>query len=179
MAAIERDNLKIYIVDTGTAASDLASSDVYRGNITSYDQSGGTQELETTNAFGGDIQRTLPRDEFELSMDVTPSYANETSDFASLFLGEDSTNTGAYTSALQGPKKQVYIEAEDGSSNYVTHAFNNMRVIDFEPSHSADDTRELSITFNCPPTTESGQPNYVTEASQATNIADWSTYDSV
>lgn len=179
MAAIERDNLKIYIVDSGTAASDLADSDVYKGSITNYDQSGGTQELETTNAFGGDIRRTTPRDEIELSMDVTPSYSNETSDYASLFMGEDTTNSGFYTSALQAPEKDIYIEAEDGNGNYVTHGFQNARAINFEPSHSADDTRELSITFNLPPTTEDGKPNYATTDDQASNFPDWSTFDSV
>lgn len=177
MPAIERDGITIYIVDTSVAASDLTSSDKYNGSITNYSQSGGEQEFEVTNAFGGDIQRTMPRGEFELSMEVTPSYDNEVSDFASLFMGEDSTNTGAYTSAQQADLKKVFVEAYDGDSNYVTHAFNNARVISFEPEHSADDTKTLSITFNTPALTESGKPNYVTEAVEATSFAGFGNFD--
>lgn len=177
MPAIERDGITIYIVDTGVATSDLASTDEYNGNITNYSQSGGTQEFEVTNAFGGDIRRTMPRDEFELSLEITPSYTDEVDDFASLFMGEDTTNTGAYTSAKQAPLKQVFIEADDGT-NQVTHAFNNARVIDFEPDHTADDTKTLNMTFNCAALTESGQPNYAAISDSATNFPDWSTFDS-
>jgi len=178
MPAIERDGIKIYIVDTSVAPSDLASSDVYTGSITNYSQSGGDQEFETTNAFGGDIQRTMPRSEFEVSMEVTPSYTNEIDEYASLFMGEDGSNSGVYTSALQAPLKQVFIEADDGS-NQVTHAFNNARVVSFEPEHAADDTKTLNITFNVPPTTESGVPNYQAVADSATNVTDWSSLDTL
>jgi len=178
MAAIERDGLTIYIVDVGTAASDLASSDKYIGSITNYAQSGGTQEFETTNTFGGDIQRTLPRDEFEFTIEVTPAYDELVDNYASLFMGEDGTNSDVYTSAQQAPRKQIYVEATDGSNTF-THAFNNGRFIDYEPDHSADDTLTLSMTYNTPALTEDGQPNHMVEKTAATGVTDWSSLNSV
>jgi len=178
MPAIERDGLTIYIVDTGTAASDLAESDKYKGSVTNYSQNGGTQEFETTNTFGGDIRRTLPREEFEFTLEVTPAYENEVEEYTSLFMGEDGTNQGVYTSAQQAPLKQIYVEADDGSNPF-THAFNNARATSYEPDHSADDTRTLTVTFNVPPLTESGQPNHQVEATAATDLTDWSSLDSL
>jgi len=175
MAAIDREGTKIYIAPAGTAGSDLADSDLFRGEITEVNSSGAEREQETTNAFGGDITRTQPRSEIELEMEVTPAQDGEV-DWVGFFFGEDGTNTDYYTSAKAPEDKAVYVEATDGNTT-TTHAWNNLQAVTEEMDHPADDTRTISITFNTAPTTQEGKPNYAFTNGDAQSFAGWDSFE--
>lgn len=173
--AIDNKDTKIYIVDTGTAPSDLADSDLFKGEITEVSDSGAEREQETTQTFGGQITRTQPRTEIELSMEITPAQDTEI-DWVSFFFGEDTSNTGYYTSALEPKDKDVYIEASD-SNDTTTHGYRNLQAVSEEMSHPADDVRTMSLTFNTSPQTQDGSPNYAFGDDTATNFPAWDTFD--
>jgi hypothetical protein len=172
MQAIERINTKIYIVDAGTNATDLAETDIFKGEITEFSQSGGSREKETTHTFGGDITRSLPRGEFELSLSITPSYGGE-EEWVSQFFGEDPTNSGYYTSSQDPTDKAIFIEASDGTVT-TTHAYNNLQAVTEEVTQPADEVRTFEITFNTSPQTQTGLPNYMWSNVEATSLVDWS-----
>jgi len=172
--AINRADTKIYITDTGNDPSTLSDSDIVTGSITEINTSGGEREQETIHTFGGDIVIEQPRGEISLDMEVTPSQEDE-STFINYFYGEDSTNTGVYTSATDPTDKAVYIEADDGT-NVTTHAFNQLQATSFDVDQGADGERTISLTFNTSPETQDGSPNYVWTNDSASNLPTWDSY---
>ena len=160
MTAINRDMVSIYIVAADTNGADLASTDIIKGEITSHNLSGGTQDIESVAAFGGFIDKEKPREQFEISMDVVPKIsatASETDRWDVFKYGAGGLSSG------EGSSYAIFIQAKDGS-NYKTTAINNARVTTWEPSHSADDNSEGSITFKFSPEDEVGSANLKTSA---------------
>ena len=160
MTAINRDMVSIYIVPADTDGSDLASSDIIKGEITSHNLTGGTQDVESVPAFGGFIDKEKPREQFEISMDVVPkisAVAGETDRWDIYKYGATGASSG------QGGDYAIFIAAVDGS-NYKTTAINNARVTSWEPSHSADDNSAGSITFKFSPEDGVGAANLKTSA---------------
>jgi len=173
MAAI--DNLKIYITSAGTNGSSVTTSEQYRGQITSVDQSGGEIETEVTNAFGGDIKIKQPRSDISVDIEVTPSETTD-NEWASFLFGEDGTNTGSFTSAVEAEDKALFFEFNvDGTQQ--TIALNNCTVNTNDNSQEADGVRERSLTFSATATDVDGYPNKVIYPGAVTTMPDWTTFD--
>lgn len=166
MTAIDRELVTIYIAPVNTNGSALtASTHIVNGEITSHNLTGGNQDEESVPAFGGYITKRKPREQFELQMDVVPKLsatAGETDRWDLFKYGTSGASTGeasAYT---------IFITAVDGS-NYKTSAFNNCKMTNWEPSHSADDNFGGTATWKFSPETNTGAANLKTSALVHTN----------
>jgi hypothetical protein len=180
MAAINRNNVKVYICNAGTAPSLLVASDVISGEIKSYSKSGGAVEVSSDPVFGGFVDLEKPREQIEISMDVIPSIGSNANFWDALIYSNETvaTKTNIYTlnnggtGATVPGDKMITIQALSGT-NYKTVAFNNCNVTVFDFEHNADDNRTGKITFKFSPTTETGVSNFMTAASAATALPAW------
>lgn len=184
MTAIKRGDVKIYLADAGTANATLATTThLIAGEIISYEQSGGAREVETQHAFGGDIDKEKPIEQFEVSFEFVPAVdtAAVASRWDSIMYAKDvaagalNVYTSAGATSTQPNDKVIGIQVTSVTSvgtvlttTYKTHLFNNCNVTALDMSHSADDNRTGNITFKFSPTTKKGVANY---ASAATTIA--------
>lgn len=165
MVAINRDMVSIYIVSADTDGSALATSDIIKGEITSHNLTGGTQDVESVPAFGGFIDKEKPREQFEISMDVVPkidSSAAVTDRWDIMKYGSTGLSSG------EGSSYAIFIVAQNGSY-YKTTAINNAKVTTWEPSHDADDNAAGSITFKFSPEDDIGAANLKTSALAPSN----------
>ena len=168
MAAINRGDVNIYIVEAGQPGSALAASDIVSGEITSWGLSGGNKDVESVAAFGGFIDKEKPREQFELTLDIVPKIDTLSSN------RWDTYKYGAgLTSATEGTNKAIFVEASDGT-NKKTWAFNNAFAVTWDPSHSADDNMSGSFTFKFSPTDDAGNANLQTSNIAASTIPAWS-----
>jgi len=167
MTAINRGDVNIYIVEAGQPGSALLPSDIVKGEITSWGLSGGNKDVESVAAFGGFIDKEKPREQFELTLDIVPKIDTADSN------RWDTYKFGAgLTSATEGTKKAIFVEADDGT-NKKTWAFNNAFAVTWDPSHSADDNMSGSFTFKFAPTDDSGNANLQTSNVAATSMPAW------
>lgn len=166
MVAINRGMVSIYIVPATTAPSALASSDVVKGEITNWSLGGGNQEIESVAAFGGFIDKEKPREQFELSMDVTPKIEAT----ASIVNRWDTYRYGStLKSTGSGDMYRIFIQAVD-SSSYKSTGFDNCRSVTWEPNHSADDNMGGTMTWKFSPEDSLGSPNLATSNVAATAL---------
>ncbi|OYT26526.1 MAG: hypothetical protein B6V02_01520, partial [Thermoprotei archaeon ex4572_64] len=143
-------------------------TNVVKGQITSWGLSGGNKDVESVAAFGGFIDKEKPREQFELTLEVTPKI-----DTAESSLWDEYKYGVGLTSATEGTTKAIFVEANDGT-NAKTWAFNNCYAVTWEPSHSADDNMSGSFTFKFSPTDDAGNANLVTVADEVTTVPAWS-----
>lgn len=165
MTAIDREFVTIYIAPVGTAGSNLASSDIVNGEITSHNLTGGNQDEESVPAFGGYITKRKPREQFELTMEVVPKLSAtpaETDRWDVFKYGATGASTG------EGSGYSIYVVAKDGT-NYKTSAFNNCKMTSWEPTHNADDNYTGSATWKFSPETDAGAANLKTSSLIHTN----------
>ena len=169
MAAINRDMVTIYIVAATTEPSALTDSDAVKGEITNWSLTGGNQDIESVPAFGGFIDKEKPREQFELSMDVTPQITGT----AAI---DNRWDTYRYGSTLlstgEGGTYRIFIQAYDGT-NYKSTGFDNCKSVTWEPSHSADDNLGGTMTWKFSPEDSVGAANLVTSNVVATSLS-WS-----
>lgn len=186
--AISRKKVDIYIANADTALSDLTATDKIEGQIINYSQSGGSSDLETVHAFGGDIDKEKSREQVEVSMEIVPNLSSATNSvlWESMFLSQDvsadttgADSTIAYTLADSGTNvtlpsdKLIALEALAGTV-YQSTAFNNCNVTQFEVSHDADDNRSINITFKFSPITTTGVSNLLVVKTDLANCTDFS-----
>jgi hypothetical protein len=165
MTAIDREFVTIYITSANTNGSALATSDIVNGEITSHNLTGGNQDVEVVNAFGGDINKRKPREQFEITMDVVPKISSDSgvTDRWDIF---KYGNTGASTG--EGSAYAIFIQAANGSV-FKTSAFNNCSLTNWEPSHSADDNYMGSATWKFSALTDTGAANLKTSSLASSN----------
>lgn len=175
MTAISRKKVTIYIVDADTAASTLADSDSYKGEIKSYAKSGGEKDVESDPVFGGFVDKEKPRSQVELAFEVIPSL-EDAPRWDALAYVEDSGNTGVYTMAGEPSKRAVFIQATDGTSSQ-SWGFNNAGVTVYDFEHNADDNQTSNMTLKFSPTDDSGVSNFMTAATTVTSLPAWTALD--
>lgn len=150
----------VYITSSTVAPSSLASSDAVTAEVTNFKESGGEEDIESTPVFGGgNIDKSKPRSQLEVSFDVVLRY--DTTDSVELkwdAMKYGAITTSTVTSAGNAAVKRIYIQWSDGT-NYYTRAYNNARAVTFEPESSADDFLKGTITFKTSPTTAEGSAN--------------------
>lgn len=157
----------IYIVDNGTSPGSLASSDAVQAEVTNFSESGGDEELESTQVFGGgNIDVIKPRTQIEVSFDVVLRYGTGATKWDSYKWGSGLTSAG------DSPKKDVYVQFSDGSLFY-TRAYQAARGVMFEPSASADGMMEGSMTFKLSPTNSDSEANLKVTSTAASTVS-WS-----
>ena len=165
MAAIFPNETSIYIVDSGTAGSALASSDAVTTEITNWSSTGGGRDVESVPVFGNAfIDMEKPREQYEFSMDIVCSYANAAR-WEALVMG-GSIGSSSAESSSEPAEKRIFIEASDGS-NYKTLAMDNCRGVTFDGEMSADEYWKGTITFKFSPTDSSGSSNLKVAAAAA------------
>lgn len=179
MTAIDRKSIKIYIAAADTAMSTLTDTHVVAGEIVNYGQSGGGDDLESQPAFGGFIDKEKPREQFEVSLDVVPSFEEADRWDKLTYSAETVATKLVYTSAESGTgvtlpgKHLIAIEATHGDK-VNTIAYNNVNVTNFTLDHSADDNLSGNITFKFSPTTPKGVANRQKGKHAATDMPSFS-----
>ena len=159
----------IYITDTSVLPSALVSSDAVQAEITNFSESGGEEELESRQVFGGgNIDLSKPRTQLEVSFDVILRYNSA----AEAQLKWDSYKWGAIatnevTSAGNPEAKRIYIQFSDGTLFY-TRAYDNAKGVTFEPESAADDLLKGTMTFKLSPTDADGNANFKASTVAAT-----------
>ena len=167
MAAINRGDVKIYIAEAGTNGSSITDADAVKGEITSWGLSGGNKDVESVAAFGGFVDKEKPREQFELTLEVIPKIDTDDSNRWDLY----KYGVGL-TSATEGTKKAIFVEATSAAGNK-TWGFNNCFAVTWEPSHSADDNLSGSFTFKFSPTDDADKANLITIADDVTALPSW------
>ena len=184
MTAISRSKVNIYIVDADTAPSLLAASNIFKGDIKSYEKSGADKDVESDPVFGGYVDKEKPIEQGEISFSIIPlldagasdrwdelAYTKETAGGKVVYSMATEGLTG--TGAVVPSDKMVVIEAISGT-NYKTLAYTNCSVTVLDVSHEADDNREYEMTLKFSPTNGKGRTNFMTGKLQATALPNWS-----
>lgn len=185
MAAIKRGDVKIYLVNADTVPTAIASTDIIAGEIISYEQSGGSKENETQFAFGGDIDKEKPIEQFELSFEFVPDMANADRWESYIYAVDTATTdftlyTSAASTSTQPGDKLVALEVtqvDGGTTRYKTHLFNNCNITNLEMSHSADDNRTGTMTIKFSPQTKDGVANYITASTDLASMPAFNAID--
>jgi hypothetical protein len=158
--SLSGDQVTIYIEAIDTVGAGLSNE--FQAEVTSFDVSGGEEEVESIAVFGGGfIDRNKPRAQLEISMDVILRYG---------------TNVDQWDALLSaGAKKMIAIQASD-STNYYWNAWNNCKVVNFDKEFAAEDEWRGTMTFKLSATTADAKPNVaVGKADIASDLvaADW------
>ena len=173
MGAIFPEEATVYIGDVDINPSALVAAsgtlDV-TGEITSFSESGGEEDVDQIVVFGGgNLEKVKPRTQIEVSFDIAMQYDPDEG---------ESTKWDGYkwgsglTSAGNAPSKSVAITFTDGT-NYYTRVYNNVKAITFEPETDAEDYLKGTITFKLNPTTSDGTENLKVSATALSDISDW------
>jgi hypothetical protein len=183
MTAISRSKVNIYIVNAGTAPSLLAPSNIYKGDIKSYDVSGGEKDVESDPVFGGFVDKEKPTTQGEISFEIIPlvssgAISNRWDELA--YTKETAGGKTVYTMATEGlnasavapGSKMIVIEAINGTIAK-SLAYNNCSVTVLDVSHEADDNRTYNMTLKFAPTTGAGVSNFMTGDLLATALPNW------
>jgi hypothetical protein len=167
MGAIFPNETSVYFVAAGVAGSALATSDAVTTEISNFNISGGTKDVESVPFFGGaTLDNEKPREQFEISFDVYVSYDNAAR-WEALLMGGNLSSSSAESSG-ESSLWRLFIEANDGT-NYKTIAMNNCRAVTFEPEMGAEEYLKGTITFKFSPTDSAGLSNYKTANVAASN----------
>ena len=133
--SLSGDQVTIYIeaVDTESGVGGSGLTNNFEAEVTSFDVSGGEEEVESIAVFGGGfIDRNKPRAQLEISMDVILRYG---------------TNVDQWDALLSaGVKKMIAVQATDGT-NYYYNAWNNAKVVNFDKEFAAEDEWRGTMTF--------------------------------
>lgn len=183
MGAINRDKIKIYMVDANTNPSTLAASHVVAGEIKSYNKSGGEKDVESDPVFGGFVNKEKPITQVEIELEVIPRM-QEANRWDAITYARDTTATAsglhvytmASTKSTQPSDKMIVIEATEGTV-FKSWAFNNCNVTVFDLEHNADDNQTGNITFKFSPTSPKGVSNFITAKVAATALPNWTGLD--
>lgn len=166
--AILPEHATIYIAPAGTAAASAATSTyAVQAEVTNFSQSGGEEDVESRQVFGGgNIDLTKPREQMEVSFDVIIRYNT---------VGSTATKWDSYIwgstlkSSGDSTRKDIYIQFTDGTLFY-TRAYHNAKAISFDPDVAADDLVSGTITFKLSPTDANGNENHQVSATAASTL---------
>ena len=173
MSAINRKLVTIAIVNTATNGSALTATDWISGEIKSYTKSGGDKDVESDPHFGGDVSKEKPRNQIEVSFEVTPSTSDLTKwdaiAYGSAVVGSDTI----YLSSVDPTDKAVFIQVAEGAV-FQTFAFDNANVTMLDMEHNADDNMTKTLNLKLSSENESGRANLAISLLAATAMPAWS-----
>ena len=134
MGAIQPEEAIIYINAADTEPSALATgADVITGYVTNFSESGGEEDVESNPVFGGgNIDKSKPRTQIEVSFDIIMQYGSDVTMFDAYKWGSGLASDG------NAPSKVIGIQFTDGT-NYYSRVYNYAKAVTFEPTSSADD----------------------------------------
>jgi len=155
--ALLPEHATVYI---GAADAATSACEAFTAEITNFSESGGEEDTESVPVFGGgNIDKTKPRTQVEVSFDVILRYNAEASSVLKWdILKYGAVASGIVTSAGSATSKVIYIEFTDGTL-YYTRAYNNAKGITFEPETAADDMMKGTMTKKLSPTEADGSAN--------------------
>lgn len=181
--AINKEMVNIWIADaidaspvdcikTGTPTANQVLP--WKGDISNIDKSGGAAQSDQKICFGGDQTIDKPRDALELSFTVSPTMESY-SRWMELFLVEDSSVAGVFTTRQLPADRTVFIELYDGTT-YETHMFNNVNITTNDETWNSEDGYSLSLSMMLPPNS-ADVGNYVWAEKAVTAMPEWSALD--
>ncbi len=157
MGAIFPNETNIYIAPAATAGSALATSDKVTTEITNFGLTGGGKDTESVPLFGGAfITKELPREQYEIALDVVVSYDNAVR-WEALLMGGDLASSSCESSG-DSSDWRIFITSTDGSL-FKTIAMDNCKAVTFEPEMAADEYQKGTINFKFSPTDEDAASN--------------------
>lgn len=151
----------VYITSSTIAPSSLVpSTHGVTAEVTNFSESGGEEDVESTPVFGGgNIDKTKPRSQIEVSFDIVMRYDSDSAKVLKWDAMKYGTITSDEVTSAGSPEvKRIYVQWSDGT-NYYTRAYNNAKAVTFEPESAADDFLKGTITFKLSPTTAEGAAN--------------------
>lgn len=173
--AVTPERAIVYIGAASLTPSLLGSSaTAVTAEITNFSESGGEEDFESVPVFGGgNIDKTKPRTQIEVSFDVIIRYAST----AATELKWDAYKWGAVSgstvsSSTDAGNNCIFVQFTDGTY-YYTRGYNNAKGYTFEPTAAADDFLSGTITFKLSPTTAAGNPNLRIANIQASTFTAW------
>ena len=175
MTAISRSVVQIAIDNNDTDGSTIVAGDYITGEIKNYSKSGGDKDVESDPHFGGFVDKEKPREQVEVSFEITPSLESPLR-WETFAYVVDSGNAGIYTMAGDPALKSVFIQAS-ASEGVQSMGFNNCNVTLLDIDHSADDNRTYNMTLKFSPTDGSGVSNFMAGSVAVTALPDWDALD--
>ena len=170
--AITKKDVTIWIVDADTNPSALTDGDRVQGLITNLDQTGGGVNIEHRDVFPGKVKTITARDDFEVSLDFISNGVRE-EELLKYFMDSVEVDTDdIYRSNLSPKSYAIFVEIGLGADT-LTYAYNDATGVTFEPSHSADDVREGTLSFTVGSETPEGQANVMAALLPAENLPNW------
>jgi hypothetical protein len=160
MTAINRNMVRIAIMEAGTNPSAVQETDYIRGEIKSYNKTGGDKEVESDPHFGGDVRKDQPRNEIEISFEITPSLDNA-SRWENLSYGTEVVGGQTiYVTSADATDKAVFIENITGTTA-MSWAFDEALVTTLDIDHNADDVQTKSLNLKLAPQNQNGRTNFM------------------
>jgi len=140
--------------------------------ITNFNESGGENEVESVPVFGGgNIDKTKPQSQKELSFDVILRHTAGVDNFKKIEFGQVIGADGTGSDFVVG---MIAIQQSDGT-NYYWQAYNNVNAIVFDTEFEAEDEWRGTIKFKLSPTDPSGVANVQFDAANITTaLTAWS-----
>lgn len=158
----------IYIGAADSASSD---ADEIQGYITDFSQSGGTRSTESIPVMGGgNVTKENPREQVEVSFEAILREDN-TLLFDNLVTGAGVTSTALVDYSNDPSALAIWIEilGDDGTT-YHTRGYNNVEVVNFEPTMAADGHLQGTLSLQLSPTDEDAVTNIKVANAAASGI---------
>lgn len=170
--SLSGDGVTIWFGPTGITGGSLAShAKQVQSFITSFDESGGEQETESVPVFGGgNVDRTKPRNQKEVTFDVILRHTSGVDDFKKIENGSTISADGAGPDFVVG----ALVMQQSDDTNYYWQAFNNVNAIVFDTEFEAENEWRGTLRFKLSPTNPSGTTNLQYGATNVTSgLSSW------
>lgn len=155
--SLSGDGVTIWFAPASITGGSLAShATQVESFITSFDESGGETDVESVSVFGGgNIDKTKPQTQKELSFDVILRHSTGVDNFKKIENGAAIAADGAGPNFTVGA---IAVQQSDGT-NYYWQAYNNVNAIVFDTEFEAENEWRGTIKFKLSPTNPTGTSN--------------------
>lgn len=172
--SMSADQATIWFAPVGTIGSALAAdANEFTTFVSNFDESGGNRDTESIAHFkGAFVTRRKPREQKELTFDVTLRYGPDATIFGKIEREELISADGAGADFKVG---MIAIQVTDGEGNYYWKAYNNVNAVVFDGEFSADEEWKGTLSFNLSVADENGDSNIAEDNDDdiATSLTAW------
>lgn len=169
--SLSGDGVAIWFAPVDTDGGDLAANATeIQSFITNFNETGGESDVESVSVFGGgNIDKTKPQSQKELTFDVILRHSAGIDNFKKIETGAVIAADGAGPDFVVG---EIAIQQSDGT-NYYWQAYNNVNAIVFDTEFEAEDEWRGTIKFKLSPTDPNAASNIKFGATNITSGLSW------
>lgn len=171
--SLSGDGVTLWFAPVDTVGSDLAANATeVQSFITNFNETGGESDVESQVVFGGgNIDRSKPQTQKELTFDVILRHSSGVDNFKKIETGAVIGADGAGPDFVVGA---IMLQQSDGT-NYYWQAYNNVSAIVFDTEFEAENEWRGTIRFKLSPTDPAGVSNLKFGATNITSgLSSWS-----